>query len=103
MSENDFEQMPTLGDVARYQARVRGDAIALEFEGRRTTFAEFDRRTNQVANALIAAGLTNGQRIAYVGKNSDHYFELLVGAAKAGVVMTPIGWRLAPPEVAYIV
>jgi long-chain acyl-CoA synthetase len=103
MDQNDFEQMPTLGDVARYQARVRGAATALEFEGRSTTFAEFDRRTNQVANALIAAGLTKGQRIAYVGKNSDHYCELLVGGAKAGVVMTPIGWRLAPPEVAYIV
>ncbi|MCR5876185.1 fatty acid--CoA ligase [Phenylobacterium sp. J426] len=103
MDQNDFEQMPTLGDVARYQSRLRGSAIALEFEGRETTFADFDRLTNRVANALIAAGLEKGQRIAYVGKNSDHYFELLVGAAKAGVVMTPIGWRLAPPEVAYIV
>lgn len=101
--ENDFEQMTTLGDVARYQARVRPDAVALEFEGRATTFGQFDRLTNRVANALAAAGLRKGQRIAYVGKNSDHYFELLVGAAKAGVVMTPIGWRLAPPEVAYIV
>ena len=38
-----------------------------------------------------------------MGKNSDHYFELLFGAVKAGVVVAPIGWRLAPPEVAYIV
>ena len=101
--ENDFEQMPTLGDIARYQARVRGEAIAFEFEGRRTTFAAFDRLTNRVANALTTSGVRRGQRIAYVGKNSDHYFELLIGAAKVGVVVTPIGWRLAAPEVAYIV
>jgi len=99
----DFDQMPTLGDVARYHAKVRPDAVALTFEGRETTFAQFDRLTNQVANALVAEGLKPGQRIGYVGKNSDCYFELLIGAAKAGVVMTPIGWRLAPPEVAYIV
>ncbi|HEY8616347.1 fatty acid--CoA ligase [Phenylobacterium sp.] len=99
----DFDQMPTLGDIARYHARERPSAVALTFERRETTFATFDRRANQVANALVAAGLKVGQRIAYVGKNSDHYFELLIGAAKAGVVMTPIGWRLAPPEVAYIV
>jgi len=99
----DFDQMPTLGDVARYHARTRPDEIALTFEGRETTFAQFDALTNQVANALVAEGLKPGQRIAYVGKNSDCYFELLIGAAKAGVVMTPIGWRLAPPEVAYIV
>jgi long-chain acyl-CoA synthetase len=46
--------------------------------------------------------LVKGDRIAYVGKNSDHYFELLFGAAKAGVVLAPIGWRLAPREIAYI-
>jgi long-chain acyl-CoA synthetase len=48
-------------------------------------------------------GVSKGQRIAYVGKNSLHYFELLFGAAKMGAVTTPIGWRLAAPEVAYIV
>lgn len=99
----DYDAMPTLGDVARYQARERGADVALSFEGRETTFADFDRHTNQVANALLAEGLKKGDRIAYLGKNSDHYFELLFGAAKIGVVMTPVGWRLAPPEVAYIV
>mgnify|MGYP000020476792 CR=1 FL=1 len=99
----DFDRMPTLGDVARYHAETRPDAVALSFEGRDTTFADFDRHTNQVANALLSAGLKTGDRIAYVGKNSDLYFELLFGAAKAGVVTAPIGWRLAPPEIAYIV
>jgi len=99
----DFDQMTTLGDIARYHARVRPEAVALSFEGRETTFADFDRHTNQVANALIAAGVAKDQRIAYVGKNSDHYFELYFGAAKMGAVMTPIGWRLAPAEMAYII
>jgi long-chain acyl-CoA synthetase len=99
----DFDQMPTLADIPRYHAKERPDAVALSFEGRNTTFAQFDRHTNQVANALLAEGVTKGQRIAYVGKNSDHYFELLFGAAKMGAVMTPIGWRLAAPEVAYII
>lgn len=99
----DFERMRTLGDVARYHAESRPDAVAFSFEGRDTTFFDFDRHTSQVANALIAAGLSTGDRVAYVGKNSDWYFELLIGAAKAGVVTTPIGWRLAAPEIAYIV
>ena len=103
MTAVDFDQMPTLGDIARYHARERGEAVALTFEGRTTSFAAFDRNTNRVANALLAEGVSKGQRIAYVGKNSDHYFELLFGAAKMGAVMTPIGWRLAPPEVAYII
>jgi len=99
----DFDRMRTLGDVARYHAEARPGDVAFSFEGRDTTFAAFDRHTNQVAAALIGAGLSTGDRIAYVGKNSDHYFELLIGAAKAGVVTTPIGWRLAAAEIAYIV
>ena len=98
----DFEAMRTLADIPRYHAQRRPTSIALVFEGRETTFAEFDRRTNQAAQALLAEGVGKGDRIAYLGKNSDHYFELLFGAAKVGVVMAPIGWRLAPPEVAYI-
>jgi long-chain acyl-CoA synthetase len=98
----DFDRMTTLGDVARYHQAARPEATALVFEGRTTTFADFDRHTDQVANALLAEGLIQGDRIAYVGKNSDHYFELLFGAAKAGVVLAPIGWRLAPREIAYI-
>jgi len=99
----DFDRMPTLGDIARYHARERPEAIALSFEGRSTTYAAFDRRTNQVANALAAEGLEAGDRITFLGKNSDLYFELLFGAAKLGVVTAPIGWRLAAPEIGYIV
>jgi long-chain acyl-CoA synthetase len=98
----DFDRMTTLGDVARYHREVRPDAAALVFEGRSTSFADFDRHTDRVAAALLAEGLVKGDRIAYVGKNSDHYFELLFGAAKAGVVLAPVGWRLAPREIAYI-
>lgn len=98
----DFAMMPTLGDVARYHARERPEAIALSFEGRDTSFAQLDRNASRTAQALLAEGLGPGDRVAYVGKNSDLYFELLLGAAKAGVVTAPIGWRLAPPEIAYI-
>src|SRR5437764_2345672 len=92
-----------LADMVRAQAKRRGDAPAFEFEGRQTSFAEFDVKTNRVANALIALGVKRGERIAYLGKNSDIYFELLMGAMKANVVMAPANWRLAGPEVAFIV
>jgi len=100
---DEFDAMRTLGDIARNHGRTRADNIAMQFEGRTTTFAALDRQSNQAANALIAAGLKPGDRVAYLGKNSDHYFELWFAASKAGAIMTPIGWRLSPPEVAYIV
>jgi fatty-acyl-CoA synthase len=79
------------------------DKAAFTFEGRVTDFATFDRHTDQVAAALRASGIGPGERIAYVGKNSDVFFEALYGAMKAGVVMVPVNWRLAGPEIAVII
>jgi fatty-acyl-CoA synthase len=97
------EQPANLADMVRARAKSRADAIAFEFEGRLTTFAEFDSKTNRVANGLKALGIKPCERIAYLGKNSDIYFELLLAAMKANVVMAPVNWRLAGPEVAFIV
>ncbi|MDO9357281.1 MAG: ATP-binding cassette domain-containing protein, partial [Solirubrobacteraceae bacterium] len=55
------------------------------------------------AEILKALGVKPTERVAYLGKNSDIYFELLLGAIKAKVVMTPVNWRLAGPEIAFIV
>src|ERR1700687_6041967 len=97
------EEPANLADMLRARAKSRGNAIAFEFEGRQTSFAEFDIRTNRVANGLKALGVRPRERIAYLGKNSDIYFELLLGAMKANVVMAPVNWRLAGPEIAFIV
>ena len=88
--------------LAATTARVPGKT-AFRFEGRSTDFATFARRTDQVAAALHAAGIKPGERIAYIGKNSDVFFEALYGAMKAGVVMVPVNWRLAGPEISVIV
>lgn len=93
----------TLADISRVYARLTPQRRALEFEGRSTTYGELDARASQVARALLADGVRPGDRIAHLGKNTDFYVELLLGAAKAGAVMTPVNWRLAPREWLYII
>jgi acyl-CoA synthetase (AMP-forming)/AMP-acid ligase II len=90
---------PTFGAALAHHAAQRPDAIALRFADRTTDYATFDAHANRVANALLDLGLKPGDRIAYVGKNSDYALELTLGAARAGVVFIPVIWRLAPPEV----
>src|SRR6202034_815621 len=97
------EGTANLADMVRARAKTRGNFTVFEFEGRHTSFAEFDIKTNRVANALRALGVKPGERIAYLGKNSDIYLELLLGAIKAKVVMAPVNWRLAGPEIGFIV
>ena len=72
------------------------------FEDRVSDYRTFNTHTNQIANGLLAEGIPTQSRIAVMGKNSDWYYELLIGNAKANLVTVGINWRLAPPEVAYI-
>lgn len=98
----DFARLQTLPDLLAYHAEVRPDAVALHFEGRVTDYAEFHRRTNQLAASLRRLNPVCGRRIGYLGKNSDRYFELVFAAAKAGQVLVPLNWRLAAEEWAFI-
>ncbi|GAA0348794.1 long-chain-fatty-acid--CoA ligase [Actinoallomurus spadix] len=92
-----------LTGILRSRAAERPDATAFLYEGDRVTYAEFDRRVDQVAAALRASGVRPGDRVAVLDKNSLAHVELLFGAARAGAVQVPINYRLAADEVAYIV
>ena len=93
----------TVGDIVRHHARTRAERIAIHFEGRRLSYGELDRNANRIANGLIAERLAPQARIAILSKNAPAFFELWFGAAKADAVLVPVNFRLAPPEVAYVV
>mgnify|MGYP006208901483 CR=1 FL=1 len=38
-----------------------------------------------------------------MGKNSDYFFEVLLGTIKSATVAVGVNWRLAPPEVLYVI
>ncbi|MEZ5379179.1 MAG: long-chain-fatty-acid--CoA ligase [Acidimicrobiales bacterium] len=94
--------MFSLAEIARTQATERPDKSALICDDRTLTYAELDAESSQVANALVEAGVGSQDRVGYVGKNIPEYFTLLFGAAKVNAVTVAVNWRLAPPEMAYI-
>ena len=91
-----------IADISRVQARLRPDAVALWFEGRTLTYGEIDALSNRCANALLARGLQPGDRISTLAKNNADFFILWLGAVKARVTLAPVNFRLAPPEVGFI-
>lgn len=105
MPQEHTPQSPLLSfdHFIAHWARECPEKAALRQDGRTLTFEELELRTGQAASAMLAAGLKKGDRIAWLGKNSDLYYQLFYGAARIGVVMVPVGWRLAPAEIAYIV
>ncbi len=93
----------TLNEMVRTQARTRGDAIACRTPQRTWTFAEVDEASNRVAQALRAQGIGAGDRVAALTRHTMECTLLTLGANKVGAVCMPVNWRLAPPEVEYIV
>ncbi len=91
-----------LADIPVIHAAERGDRIAVQCEGRALTYAELGRRAGQVAGLLTAAGAKPGDRIAWLGRSHEAFFEIFFGAARARVCLAPINARLAVPEVAFI-
>ncbi len=89
-------------DIVREHARAQGGVVAFTYGDEDLSFAELDAGADRVANGLVALGVQPGERVAFLGKNHPLYFEAFLGAARIGAVMTPVNWRLAPPEVAYI-
>jgi long-chain acyl-CoA synthetase len=95
--------MRVLGDLTRLQARRRPDKPALMFGDTAVTYRAFDLRSNGLANALIAAGIETGDRVAILAENSVEYAIVTQAVAKAGAILLPLNFRLAPAELAYII
>ncbi|TSB04264.1 fatty acid--CoA ligase [Sphingorhabdus contaminans] len=93
----------TFDDFLNYWAAEKPDGVALMEADRAQTYSGLEEATAKIATMLLSAGLKKGDRIVWIGKNSDLYFSLFYGAARAGIVTVPVGWRLAPSEWAYIV
>ncbi|HTN79993.1 MAG TPA: AMP-binding protein, partial [Acidimicrobiales bacterium] len=93
----------SISDLARVHGAQRRDHIALRAGDRVITYGELDARTSRVGNALLAEGVEQQGRVAFLDKNGPEYFDVLIGGAKVNAVDVAVNWRLAPPEVAYIV
>ena len=92
----------TLQELFKWRFDKTPKAIAHKFLDRETTYEDLNIFSNQVANGIIDLGCSKNSRIAYYGKNSDYFFEFLIGTLKSNTVTVGVNWRLAPPEVSYV-
>ncbi|MEY9876416.1 acyl-CoA synthetase (AMP-forming)/AMP-acid ligase II [Streptacidiphilus sp. MAP12-33] len=93
---------PFLPDAVRDQAVRRPDAPAVSEGDRTVGFRALDRRSNRLGQALLAEGIEPGARVACLVRPGILSAEFLLGCAKAGLVATPLNWRLAEPELAAV-
>ena len=89
--------------ICRNAVSFKGRQALLEAEdGLGLNFDQYKRRVDQIAAGLQKAGVTKGDRIGVLAKNSLDYFTLFGAAAALGAILVPVNWRLAPDEIAFI-
>lgn len=93
----------SLADIVRENRRGRGEMVALVDGDERITYAEFDERTDRLANALTSEGVLPGDRVLWIGANSHRVFELLVAAGKVGAILCPANWRQSADELRFVI
>jgi fatty-acyl-CoA synthase len=90
----------TLGRWTGDRARATPERIAIDDRGVVVTYRELDARAERLAARFRAAGYAIGDRIATITGNSSDHVVLFFACAKAGLVLVPLSWRLAPRELA---
>jgi fatty-acyl-CoA synthase len=76
--------------------RVEGDI-------HRTTYRELGQRARQLAHALAALGIAQGERVATLAWNGYRHLELYYAVSGSGAVLHTLNPRLHPDQLAWIV
>ena len=69
----------------------------------RYTYRDWGRRTAQLANALLGAGVQQGDRIATLGWNTYRHMELYFAIPCIGAVLHTLNMRLFSEQLVYII
>ncbi|MNQ10022.1 Gramicidin S synthase 2 [compost metagenome] len=90
--------------VQRFEAQVARapQAIALRQEGLRLSYAELNRRANQLAHRLQAAGIGPEVRVAVCLERGPHLLVALLAVLKAGGAYVPLDPDYPAERVAYM-
>lgn len=98
--KQDRDGLHTLGRWTSDRALITPDRIAIDDRGVTLGYGELDRRAEALAATLLNAGYQPGERIATLAGNSSDQVVLFFACAKAGLIFTPLSWRLSSRELA---
>ncbi|MDL4816252.1 acyl-CoA synthetase [Actinomadura opuntiae] len=91
-----------LGGWPARRALMSPGRTAFVHRDRPTTYGEVHDRTSRLADRLRAAGVGRGDRVAYLGPNHPAFVETMFAAHVLGAVFVPLNFRLAAPEIDYM-
>jgi len=79
------------------------DKLGWQDKFKEFTFKEWNDRSCRLANGLIKLGVKHKDTFAVIAYNRGEWMDIYAGCAKGGQAIVPVMFRLAPPEIQYIV
>lgn len=92
-----------VGTVLKMHARHYPDKLGCQDKYKSHTFKEWNERACRLANALTALGVGYGERVAILSYNRVEWMEIYASCAKGGQTAVPVLFRLASPEIEYVI
>lgn len=89
--------------VVRKVVAANPDAVAYRTLARNWTMHEVGAASDRIAQGLKSLGIGPGDRVAALTKHTTECILLTLAACKLGAVFMPVNWRLAAPEIEFIV
>ena len=83
-------------------AEFQPDSAAIESEGGVVTYRQLKLLTDQCCNWFASRGLTTGDRVAILAQNNADWFVSLFAAARCGLILVPLNWRLSVAELQFV-
>ncbi|WBY03581.1 class I adenylate-forming enzyme family protein [Ramlibacter tataouinensis] len=87
-----------LTDLFLKQVRIQPDAPAVCDARQVVTYRELEARVQRWHTLLAQRGLQRGQRLALWSENRNEYLELQLAAARMGLIVACLNWRLQGDE-----
>ena len=91
-----------IGQLMTRRALLAPNREGLVCEDVRRSFKELNERSSRLANAMRNLGVGHGDRVAVLALNEPEYYDLLFGLGKIGAILVPVNYRLAGPEIRFI-
>jgi acyl-CoA synthetase (AMP-forming)/AMP-acid ligase II len=90
-------------DLLNHWVRERPDATAITFGPMRRSWSQLAERVRRVAAGLRGAGLAPNDRVAVLDLNHPSCLEITLACALTGCANAVVNFRLAPPEIVYVI
>ncbi|VBB05118.1 phosphopantetheine attachment site [Lucifera butyrica] len=98
----EYPRDKTIPELFEEQAAQNPDRIAVTFGDRQLTYAELNRRANQLARALRRRGVTANTIVGLLLDRSPAMITGILGILKAGGAYLPIDPDYPPDRIAYM-